>query len=242
MCILAHLYSQSILLGLVSNIKHPVSVALAGHLTPRAIPRVGLHNVTAVAGCGVKGRWNGLCVRAGNPKWLGLESESRIMDLEARGYTVTCLVIDDDPAAIFGLANVLRPEAKYIIDTLIQHSIEVSIISGDNEGAVRTIADTLGVSHIRSRCSPADKQAYIESIQRDNPRAVVLFCGDGTNDGPALKQANIGIHMGEGTDIARSAADVVLVRPDIQGILTLLELSRAAYRRIMFNFAWSTLR
>lgn len=94
---------------------------------------------------------------------------------------------------------------------------------------------------MHSRSSPADRRDYIKSL--DTPtgtkQPVVIFCGDGTNDAVALVQATIGVHMNEGTDVAQSAADVVLVRPSLGGIITLMDASRKSVRRIQFNFAWS---
>ena len=91
---------------------------------------------------------------------------------------------------------------------------------------------------MRSRCTPLDKQEYLKNLMTDEDK-IVVFCGDGTNDAVALAQADIGVHMNSGSDVAQTAADVVLMRPYLGGILVLLDLSKAAFHRIVFNFAWS---
>jgi P-type E1-E2 ATPase len=136
--------------------------------------------------------------------------------------------------------DLLRPDAIDTINQLKKRSVEVSIVSGDNEEAVQSIAGLLGIpeSHVRSGCRPCDKRAYVKEMLVPQ-KSVVMFCGDGTNDAAALAQASIGMHMNNGTDIAGSAADAVLIRPSLNGILTLMDLSRAFYRRIVFNFIWA---
>jgi Cu2+-exporting ATPase len=148
--------------------------------------------------------------------------------------------MDGELVAVFGLRDLLRPDAIETINQLKERSVEVSIVSGDNEEAVQSVAGLLGIpeSHVRSRCSPSDKRAYVKEMLVPE-KSIVMFCGDGTNDAVALAQASIGMHMNEGTDIAQSAADAVLMRPSLSGILTLMDLSRAFYRRVVFNFTWA---
>jgi P-type E1-E2 ATPase len=128
---------------------------------------------------------------------------------------------------------------------LRQRGIQLSILSGDDMGAVQHIAAQIGISsdEARSRCSPSDKQEYIQSLLRtsvgNTKPTVVFFFGDGTNDAIALAQATIGVHMSSGTDVDQSAADVVLMRQSLEGILTMINISQAAMLRIKFNFGWS---
>jgi Cu2+-exporting ATPase len=145
-----------------------------------------------------------------------------------------------DLIAAFGLKDDLRSDAIETVNQLRKRNIEISLISGDNLPVVRELAISLGIppQNTRSRCSPADKQDYVRS-SLEAPKSVVLFCGDGTNDAVALAQASIGLHINEGTDVAQSAADAILMRPSLKGILTLVDLSNAFWRRIMFNFVWS---
>jgi Cu2+-exporting ATPase len=168
----------------------------------------------------------------------------------SEGLTTFCFTIDDVLVAVFGLQDTLRPDAASTIDHLRRRDINVHILSGDDEGAVKEIASQLNVPEdtVRSRCSPADKQTYIKDLLAASSTApltgksrkpIVMFVGDGTNDAVALAQATIGVHVSSGTDIAQSAADIVLVRPSLSGVLTIINVSRKAIHRVVFNFGWS---
>jgi P-type E1-E2 ATPase len=201
-----------------------------------------VENVVPIPACGLEALWNESCVRAGNPRFLGLEKLPVVSELMSSGLTVFCVGVDGALAAIFGLQDQMRPDALATVNELKKRSIIVSLISGDNNSAVQTIATELGIStsNVRSQCTPAEKQTYVKE-QLLRPNSTVLFCGDGTNDATALAQASIGMHINEGSDIAQSAADVLLMRPFLKGILTLIDLSNAFHRRVVFNFVCSFL-
>lgn len=232
--------TKSLLLGLISNIKHPVSSAVANHLTSQNILPARVEGIKSVTGKGVEGKLADAYIRAGNSRWLGAESSPEVQPLLSRGLTVFCVTVNNDLHAVFGLQDSIRPDALATVSSLAARGIEVSIVSGDDDGHVQCIAAVLGIppSHVKSRCLPEEKQKYMQTIMAD-PNSTTIFCGDGTNDAIALARASIGVHMNSGTDVARSAADVVLVRPALGGILTLVDLSRATFRRICFNFAWA---
>ncbi|KAL7930089.1 E1-E2 ATPase domain-containing protein [Trichoderma chlorosporum] len=246
--------TKSLLLGLVEGIKHPVSAAMALHLKGQDVSPASVSSSKALTGRGVEGiaEASGLALQAGNSRWLRLESNPIVQPMLSHGYTVCGFTIDGSVAAIFGLQDSIRPDAASTIQTLLDRGITVHIISGDDDGAVQSVAARLNINeaNVRSRCTPADKQSYIQNLLQGPPPAghkvenskkpVVIFCGDGTNDALALAQATIGVHMNEeGSDVAKSAADVVLMRPNLAGILTVIAVSRKSMRRIMFNFGWS---
>ncbi|KAI4599803.1 hypothetical protein KJ359_001539 [Pestalotiopsis sp. 9143b] len=243
---------ESLLLGLVGSSKHPVSVAVATHLKSLSIRGAQINDIKSFPGKGVEGKTpSGHILRAGNSRWLNVSTDPRSSTILDRGLTSFCFAIDGSLAAVFGLEDSLRPDALETVTKIRERGITVSLISGDDDGPVRSIAAQLGIvdSNVRSRCTPADKQEFIKNlltrtISPLNPdkkpkTPVVIFCGDGTNDAVALAQATIGVHVNEGTDVAQSAADVVLMRPNLLGILTVIDTSRAAVHRITFNFAWS---
>ena len=241
--------TKSMLLGLLANIKHPVSAAIASHLSKECVTPSVIQDAKVVTGKGAEGSWRGRILRVGNSKWLNVEAHPLVKLWLSRGLTVTCFTVDSDIAAIYGLQDTLRPDAIITISELQRHGIAVHILSGDDHGAVQSTANQLGIpnSHVHSRCSPADKRSYIETLQtgpsssrgsKKQRKPLVMFIGDGTNDAVALTQANIGVHMSSGTDIAQSAADVVLTRSDLSGVLTLLAISRKAIHRIVFNVGW----
>lgn len=232
---------NSNILGLVSNIKHPVSVAMATHLQSKKTGAVNVHDVKSVPGKGVEGITSHKRIRVGNALWLGFESHPAVQEINSRGFTAFCVSIDSQLVAVFGLLDSVREEAPSVIKTLKERGIGISILSGDNHGAVTNVAQQLSIpnSNVKARCTPADKASYIRHLQAQDKTQVVVFVGDGTNDAVALAQATIGVHVNSGTDVAQSAADVVLMRPSLEGIVTMVNVSRAAVRRIGFNFGWS---
>ena len=232
--------AAAITLGLTYDSKHPVSVAISEYLKAMGIQPANIENSKSVTGKGVEGTFEGASIRCGNAQWLSAESRTEVQDLLAQGLTVCCVTMNDQVIAAFGLSDSLRPDAHSVVIELQRRKIAVSIVSGDTAGTVKTIAAELGIpaTHVRSRCTPVQKQEYLKSLMAKE-KQIVIFCGDGTNDAVALAQADIGVHMNSGSDVAQTAADVVLMRPYLSGILVLLDLSKAALRRIFFNFAWS---
>ncbi|KAI0167379.1 E1-E2 ATPase-domain-containing protein [Pestalotiopsis sp. NC0098] len=244
--------TESLLLGLLGSNKHPVSAAVATHLKSLSILGVQVDDIRSFPGKGVEGKTpSGQILRAGNSRWLNVSTDSRVSTILDQGFTSFCFTIDGSLAAVFGLEDSLRSDALETVTKIRERGITVSLISGDDEGAVRSIAAQLGILdiNVQSRCTPADKQEFVKNLltqtmSPSNPdkkpkTPVVIFCGDGTNDAVALAQATIGIHMNEGSDVAQSAADVVLMRPNLLSILTVINTSRVAVHRIAFNFAWS---
>jgi cation transport ATPase len=260
---------KPIILALTSNNKHPISRAITAHLLAQNIQPVSVSNITTVTGNGIEGTFQNRVVRAGNPQWLNVNPDAITKDISQKGLSSFCVTVSGKLVAVFVLEDAIRPDAVATVEELKRRKIAISIISGDNDAAVQAVAQQLGIpaSNVRSRCSPEDKQAYVKQQmeQEDSgcdgnhdhehkhphphPHShspshthgpTVLFIGDGTNDAPSLAQASIGLHISEGgTDVASSAADAVLLRPSLSGIITLIELSKAFHRRVVFNFVWS---
>ncbi|TKA63848.1 hypothetical protein B0A55_10907 [Friedmanniomyces simplex] len=230
----------SVTLGMVNISKHPVSAAITSHIGAKGVQAAVLKDVRSIAGKGIEGTYNGDHVRCGNSRFLSLEELPEVQRFLNKGLTVFCVTIKHKPMCIFGLSDRVRPETNLVLAELKNRKIATSILSGDDAGATELLAAQLGVplSNVRSRCSPADKQQYLKNLPRGKHERIV-FCGDGTNDAVALAQADIGVHMSTGSEIARTAADVVLLRPSLNGLLVLLDLSRAAMHRVYLNFAWS---
>ncbi|KAI3567764.1 p-type copper atpase [Fusarium oxysporum f. sp. albedinis] len=233
-----------LLLGLVENSRHPVSVAVAAHLKDIGIMTSTVPEPKSLTGKGVETTLGDQKLRAGNSRWLNLSDHELVQPMLDQGCTVFCFTIDNELKAVYGLEDELRPDAAETVETLQKRGVSVHVVSGDDDGAVRTLASKLSIpgDNVRSRSSPADKKDYIQTLlgtATERKKPVVVFCGDGTNDAVALAQATIGVHMNEGTDVAQSAADVVLMRPSLAGILTMINASRKSVNRIKFNFGWS---
>ncbi|KAL4876462.1 E1-E2 ATPase-domain-containing protein [Aspergillus karnatakaensis] len=234
----------SLLLGLIGNNKHPISTAVATHLKEKGISATTVADAKALTGKGVESITPSLILRAGNSHWLNLTTNPRVQSILNRNYTAFCFTINDFPAAVFGLEDSLRPDALSTITALQNRGMSVHILSGDDDSPVQSVAAQLNVpeSQVRARCTPTDKQTYIKTLHSNSGKKIkTIFIGDGTNDAPALATATIGVHMNQtsGTDVAKSAADVILMRPDLSGILTMMRVSKKAVDRIKFNFGWS---
>lgn len=230
----------AIVVALTSQSNHPVSLAVSKHLKAAGVEPATVTHVTPVVGKGIEGTYNGRIVRIGNARWLGLEDQLPVRSLLSQNLTVLCATQGDRLVAVFGLEATLREEASTVVASLVERGIAVSIISGDEIGAVQKVALKLGISHevIRAKCTPREKQQYVkELMQADNN--TVLFCGDGVNDAAALSQASVGVHMKSGPGTAWIAGDAVLIRPSLLGILVLIDLSRDSCRQMVFNFTWA---
>ncbi|CAG7561597.1 unnamed protein product [Fusarium equiseti] len=236
--------SLPLLLGLIGNSRHPVSVAAATHLKGMGVEPHPTGEPKSLTGKGLEAVVNGRRLRAGNSRWLNISEHSIVYTMLAQAYTVFCFMVNDELHSVYGLQDELRDDALGTVETLHRRGISVHVVSGDDDGAVQNLATKLNIpsNNVRSRTSPAGKKEYIQTLlgtNTDRKKPVVVFCGDGTNDAVALAQATIGVHMNEGTDVAQSAADVVLMRPALSGIVTMIDASRKSVNRIKFNFCWS---
>lgn len=202
-------------------------------------------DIQSLPGEGVQGvtKLGNHLVRAGSPSWLGTWDDIDMPPLEGgivgQGYTYLCVTIDGISKASFFLQSSLRQTAKSTIEQLQARKIRVHMLTGDEKAAACAVAQALGIPNnlVRSRCRPDEKKSYVDGLQANGN--TVMFIGDGTNDAIALKQAAIGVHLSRGSDVAKSAADIVLLNPHLLDVITLLDISHAAYRRIILNFVWS---
>ncbi|EHK99825.1 putative P-type cation-transporting ATPase [Glarea lozoyensis 74030] len=226
-------------LGMTGDIQHPVSAAVAKHLIDQDVKPELLYDLKTLPGKGIEGTWNGELIRAGNSRWLSLQSHPAVQSLLSQSLSAFCITMNDRLIGIYGLQDQLRSDALDVVTALKARNISVHIVSGDDQGAVQAIASELDIPamNVQSKSTPSQKAEYIKSLSP----AVTLFVGDGTNDAPALASASVGVHISSdtATSIAESAADIILVRPVLHGVIILLNLSKASYQRIMFNFGWA---
>ncbi|KAF4501382.1 Cu2+-exporting ATPase [Fusarium agapanthi] len=233
-----------LLLGLIENSRHPVSMAVTDNLRNTGLETSVVGEPKSLTGKGVEAVVQGQVLKAGNSTWLNLSDNPLIQPMLSQGHTVFCFTINNELQAVYGLQDEPRNDAFAAVKALHMRGISVHVVSGDDDTAVQNLASKLNIprDNVRSRTSPSGKRDYIQTLlgnPTDRKKPVVVFCGDGTNDAVALAQATIGVHMNEGTDVAQSAADVVLMRPALSGIITMIDASRKSVNRIKFNFGWS---
>jgi Cu2+-exporting ATPase len=198
----------------------------------------------ALPGRGVQAQVGGRTLQMGGPRLLGQqhtqvpgEMASQAQAWGERGQTVVYLVEDGQGLAAFALADVIRPESREAVDVLKSQGIRVAILTGDSEQVARWVAGELGVAEYFAGVLPEDKSARIKELQKGG--AQVAMVGDGVNDAPALAQADVGIAIGAGTDVARASAGIVLVRNDPRDVAGIITLSRASYRKMRQNLVWA---
>ncbi|KAI2486851.1 Cu2+-exporting ATPase [Pyrenophora tritici-repentis] len=234
--------TKGLLMCLLKDIKHPVSEGIRRHLERDMLfnqdfGSLPVSDIISIPGEGVKGICvdTGAKIRVGNAGWLNINETGREVN------TACHCTIGGDLRVSFELMDRTRPGAEMVIKELHARGIQVHLLSGDNESAVADMAGALYIQrqNTKAGCKPQGKMNYIKDLQ--DRGKVVMFVGDGTNDSVALKQANVGVHVNQGSDIAKSAADVVLMTTRLHDILLLLDISKAAYRRIVINFVWSAL-
>jgi Cu+-exporting ATPase len=159
--------------------------------------------------------------------------------LRSGGKVALFVAVNNQVCGLFGLADSIRPESSRVISELLRLGIEPYMITGDEVVTARTIGAAVGIPqrNIYAKAKPEDKERIVSEIQTRG--GVVCFVGDGTNDSPALARANVGVVMSSGTDIAIDGGDMVLCRNNLFSLLTALEVSRKALRRIKINYFWA---
>ena len=194
-----------------------------------------------VTGFGVTAHVEGHEVLVGRPEFLrqrgiGLDRlAGPIEALEGIGRTVVAVAVDQQLSGVIALGDEIRPEAIEAVAALRQAGIRPVLATGDNHRAAAHVAAEVGIEEVRAGILPEDKAALVRQLQTGGTR--VAMVGDGINDAPALMQADVGIAMGGGTDIAVESADVVIVRDDLTAILEARDTSRSSYRRTRQNVA-----
>ena len=223
--------------------EHPLGEAIVMEAQARGLRLESVTAFEAIPGRGISAQVNGRAVRFGN---LALMEDSGVpvnglagqaSALAAQGKTPMFLATDGQAVGLIAVADTVKPEAFEALAQLRRMGLEVVMLTGDNVWTAHAIASQLGVELVEAEVLPQDKAAVIKRLQAEG--RVVAMVGDGINDAPALVQADVGLAMGSGTDVAMESADITLVRSDVNGVATALDLSRQTIRTIKQNLFWA---
>jgi P-type Cu2+ transporter len=218
--------------------EHPIAkgiVASAHEILP-------VEGFRSIPGKGAQGKVNGKEVMAVSPGYLREKNipvnDDRIEQLASQGKTVIFVLIDGELSGAVALADIIRPESKQAISDLRDMGINCMMITGDNRQVAQWVASEIGINEYFAEVLPEKKAEKVKEVQSRGLK--VAMTGDGVNDAPALAQADVGIAIGAGTDVAVATADIVLVRSNPVDVVSIIKLSRATYRKMLQNLAWAT--
>ena len=218
--------------------EHPIAkgiVASAGET-------LHVEGFKAIPGKGAEGKVNGRQVMAVSPGYLEENNiqvnDGRVEKLSSQGKTVIYVMIDGQLTGAIALADIIRPESKEAIAALKEMGVRCMMITGDNKQVAKWVADEIGLDEYFAEVLPDKKAEKVKEVQSRG--LMVAMTGDGVNDAPALAQANVGIAIGAGTDVAVATADVVLVRSNPLDAVSIIKLSRATYKKMLQNLGWAT--
>ncbi|MEO0704287.1 MAG: heavy metal translocating P-type ATPase [Cyanobacteria bacterium J06649_5] len=222
--------------------EHPLAEAIVHYAASQGIPQKALPAVQdfeAVIGSGVQGIVNGRVVRIGTEKWmksLGIDVEwpqSPRAHWEAQAKTTVWIAVEDKGEGLIGIADALKKTSPSAVTALKQMGLDVVMLTGDNPQTAEAIAQAAGITQVVAEVRPGQKADKIKQLQQAGKR--VAMVGDGINDAPALAQADVGIAIGTGTDVAIAASDITLISGELQGIVTAIQLSKATINNIRQN-------
>lgn len=224
------------------NSEHPLAEAVVQYAASQGVDKKSLPAVQdfdAVTGNGVQGRVNGRLVQIGTDRWmqsLGIQTESlqsRRQAWEAAAKTTAWIAVDGKAEGLIGISDALKESSTRAVGALQKMGLEVVMLTGDNQQTAEAIAQEVGIRRIFAEVRPDQKAAQIKQLQSEGKQ--VAMVGDGINDAPALAQADVGISIGTGTDVAIAASDITLISGDLQGIVTAIQLSKATIANIRQN-------
>ncbi|WP_299395348.1 heavy metal translocating P-type ATPase [Pelagibius sp.] len=225
--------------------EHPLAEAIVSAAQRRGVPLKSVSGFDAVVGKGVQACLDDVLLRAGSVAWfshLGFSTDPLVAVIDAmerKGQTVIAVAEDNRLLGVMAIADALKPTTPQAIADLRADGLEIVLVSGDTQAVAEAIAGELGVTRVVAGALPADKAALVRQLQEEG--RVVAMAGDGINDGPALAQADIGIAMGSGTDVAIEAAGITLLKGDLGRLFTARRLSRATLGNIRQNLFFAFL-
>ena len=232
-------------LGLAASLEeasqHPLAQAIVKRATEGGLEFHTVENFQALHGKGVSGQIAGKQVLLGNAKMLdGMDISSnyqeKLEELEKEAKTVVFLAVDNEIKGLLALQDIPKENAKLAINQLKKRGLRTVMLTGDNAGVARAIADQIGIEEVIAGVLPEEKAHEIHQLQQSGK---VAFVGDGINDAPALSVADVGIAMGAGTDIAIESAGIVLTRNDLTGVVRAFDMSKKTFNRILLNLFWA---
>ena len=232
-------------LGLAASLEeasqHPLAQAIVKRASEAGLELHTVENFQALHGKGVSGQIDGKQVLLGNAKMLdGMDISStyqeKLEELEKEAKTVVYLAVDNEIKGLLALQDIPKGNAKLAISQLKKRGLRTVMLTGDNAGVARAIADQIGIEEVIAGVLPEEKANEIHQLQQAGK---VAFVGDGINDAPALSVADVGIAMGAGTDIAIESAGIVLTHNDLTGVVRAFDMSKRTFNRILLNLFWA---
>lgn len=224
--------------GVEAHSEHPIAKGIVNFSSEP----VNVSEFQAIPGRGAMGKVNGKDVWVVSPGYLrekGIAvADSQVDKLKAQGKTVVFVLLDGKVAGAIALADIIRPESKEAVAKLKSMGIRTMMLTGDNQQVAKWVSDELGLDEFFAEVLPHEKAAKVKEVQARG--LTVAMTGDGVNDAPALAQADVGIAIGAGTDVAVETADIVLVRSNPLDVVSIIGLAKATYQKMVQNLAWAT--
>ena len=221
---------------------HPISKAFREYLETNKINLLNVEKFEDISGYGITGIIDDNTILVGNSKLLdrnNIENNYKGQEgiLAEKGNSIIYIVKNSEILGIIGVNDIIRENAKEIVSTLKHTDIDVIMLTGDNEKTAKSIADILEIKNVIANVTPSEKTKIIKDLKEEGK--IVMMCGDGINDSPALALSDIGVSVNSGTDIARDSSDVILTKNDLSSIINLINISKKTIKNIRQNLFWA---
>ena len=221
---------------------HPISKAFREYLETNKIKLLNVEKFKDISGYGITGIIDDNTILVGNSKLLdknNIENNYKEQEsmLAEKGNSIIYIVKNSEILGIIGVNDIIRENAKEIVSTLKHTDIDVIMLTGDNEKTAKSIADILEIKNVIANVTPSEKTKIIKDLKEEGK--IVMMCGDGINDSPALALSDIGVSVNSGTDIARDSSDVILTKNDLSSIINLINISKKTIKNIRQNLFWA---